>query len=258
MKIFKKLFHRRRFTPLEEKILNAVAQALPPEARERFEAQVAEIVHVQRLRSKEIDLYPGKHGMPKELLFPHGPEEKLLALVHIRVPERQEKVRAEVWVVGRRIFSIELNKSIPKGAGENAQVEKVELIYNPMKPEEVEALSDQEKQKQILDRIYSKLPEEYFEIIGKEKEITVNDWKVYGIEKIRKACLDDANYYILAEKEDLGVVGVKEDEYTGTLYFLCYDDKKGQRIIIPLKEFLEPEFDGWDLEGKYLAQDSEA
>ena len=62
--------------------------------------------------------------------------------------------------------------------------------------------------------------------------------------------LSDGNYYLLADQESLGAVGVREDESSGAIYFLDYNDNRGEKITVGLRKFLET-FDGGQVEGRY-------
>jgi hypothetical protein len=130
------------------------------------------------------------------------------------------------------------------------EVTKVEILRDPMVPASDEDAVDAKRREEILASIQSKLPEEYLGWVGEGKEIFFNEWTVYGLPKIRKMPQRDGNYYLLAEREGMGAVGVKEDEMSGQLYYLDYGDDRGEKISVGLKPFLE-QFDGGKVAGRF-------
>jgi hypothetical protein len=76
----------RTFTPVEERVLAAVASALPPTSAELLRAQIACITSVQRILDwTEINFYARKRGRtrwPEASLFPDRREFQLAAATY--------------------------------------------------------------------------------------------------------------------------------------------------------------------------------
>jgi len=242
-----KLFGRSELSPLERQVLAAVAAELSPSAREILNQQRDLINLIQRhADGKEVNLYVMRRGKPcfeDQFRFPLRVEETQLATVEMLGGGGQKSFRAEVWLVKGRLFSIAFNKPPEKLLEHGVNIAKVKILCDPMKPESKDAVSDEQRREQVLKTIQSKLPEEYLQLVGEGKGIVLNDWAISGIQGIRKVVQRDGNYYLLAEKEGMGAIGVKEDEPSGQIYYLDYGDDQGEKITVGLRKFLE-EFDG--------------
>jgi len=149
-----------------------------------------------------------------------------------------------------QISSIEFNQSPRKKLAKNLEVTKVEILRDPMKPASEETVSDAQRRDEVLKSIQAKLPDEYLQLIGESKSVSINDWVLFSVQAIWKHPKRDGNYYLLAEKEGMGAVGVKEDESSGQLYYLDYGDDRGEKITVSLRKFLE-EFDGGKVAGRF-------
>ena len=89
-----------------------------------------------------------------------------------------------------------------------------------------------------LKTIYSKLPGEYLQLVGESKGVSINGWRVHAVQDILKHPKRDGSYYLLAEKEGM-TIGVKEDEFSGQVYYFDYDDDRGEKITAGLRKFFE-------------------
>jgi hypothetical protein len=237
------LFGRPKPRPLESQVLTAVAAELSMPAREIFNEQIEIVNLIQRhAADKEVNFYVMRGGKPvrdEKMLFPLRQEEVQLAKIEM------VGGRAEVWLVKGRVFSIQFSKPPKIILEKGAKIEKVSILHDPMMSAPSGADSDAK-----LTTIHSKLPDEYTHLVGDGKKIRINDWAIHGVQDIRKIVQQDGNYYLLAEKEGMGVVGVKEDETTGQLYYLDYGDGRGEKISAGLKSFLE-QFDGGKVIGRF-------
>ena len=248
-----KLFSRSRLTSLENQVLAAVSAKLPPTAREIFGHQLDLVNLIQRhADGKEVNLYAMKGGkafIEERFRFPLKSETQL-ASIEMAAKGVQKPVKAEVWLANGRVFSIEFNQAPRNIIDQSANITKVEILLDPMIPTSGEQIIDTKRREEILASIQSKLPDDYLQWISEGKGISFNEWTVYGVPKIRKIPQRDGNYYLLAEKEGMGAVGVKEDETSGQLYYLDYGDDRGEKISVGFKEFLE-EFDGGKVVGRF-------
>jgi hypothetical protein len=113
MALLSTLFGRSRLTPLESRVITAVSVKLQSAARQLFDAQINQINRIQRHPSgKEANFYTMRRGKPcleERFLFPFR-SEALLATVHLNLGEAGRKpLRAELWLVNGRVFSVEFN-----------------------------------------------------------------------------------------------------------------------------------------------------
>jgi hypothetical protein len=247
------LFGASQLTPLESRVIAGVSAKLSPPARQLFDAQMGQVNRIQRHSSgKEVNFYPMRRGKPvydERFLFPLR-TETLLATANLSISGGQNSLRAEVLLVEGWVFSLVFNKP-PGKASENAiHLANVEILRDPMIAASADSASEAKRREEVLAAIRSKLPDEYLQLVGEGKGITVNDWAVSGIQGIRKIVDGDGNYYLLAEKEGMGVIGVREDDSSGQLYYLAYEDGGGEKITVGLRKFLE-EFDGGKVLGRF-------
>lgn len=248
-----KLFGGSQLTALEHQVIAAVSAKLPATARRLFDAQISQVNRIQRHPSgKEANFYTmrrGKPSMEERFLFPLR-TETLLATVRLNLGQQEKSLRAEVWLVNGRVFSVDFNKPPGKTPEYEIHVANVKVLRDPMVAASADLASEAKRREEVLATIRSKLPNEYLQLVGEGKGITVNDWGVSGIQDIRKIVQRDGNYYLLAEKEGMGAVGTKEDESSGQLYYLDYGDDRGEKITVSLRKFFE-EFDGGKVVGRF-------
>jgi len=247
MALLSALFGRPKLSPVESQVLRAVSAELSPTAREVFNKQIDLVNLVQRhADGKEVNLYVMRRGKPvyeEQFLFPLRREVQLANVEMLGG-------RAEVWLVEGWVFSILFDKPPKRILEQGVKIEQVRLLDDPMVAASADSASDAKRREEVRATIRSQLPDEYLQLVGKGKEITVNDWAVSGIQGIRKVVQRDGSYYLLAEKEGMGAVGIKEDESAGQLYYLDYGDDRGEKITVSLRKFLE-EFDGGKVIGRF-------
>ena len=128
------------------------------------------------------------------------------------------------------------------------RVTGTEIHRDPMISDDT--MSHAERRRHALKAIRSKIPEEYLQLVGEGDGLVIKDWAVHAIQDVRKVMLRDGNYYLIADQESLGAVGIREDDLSGQLYFLDYVDNRGEKISVGLRKFLE-EFDGGQVEGRF-------
>jgi hypothetical protein len=235
-------------TPLEQEVLGALSAELPPAAREILAKQRDAINLVQRhAGGKEVNLYAMRRGRPcyeEHLLFPLQLEEAKLATLEIASSTGKTPLRAEVWLVKGWVFSIQFSKAPQEGLQAGARVLSVKVLRDPMM-----AVADVH-QSPNPDELRTKLPDQYLGLVPEGHNVSIKDWVVYSLSNIRSVAQRDGNYYLVAEKVDMGAVALKEDDVSGQLYYLDYGDDHGERITVPLREFLDT-FDGGKVEGRF-------
>lgn len=259
-KLRKKLLYGASFTlrPYEQAVLDAWGEHLPPSARTVLSAQLQRLCSYQRqVLEKDLCFFLlGRKPYPRlspGILFPCRLESCVVARVHVAGSDKagsRNRIRAEVVLHKGQISSIEFNQPPAKKLAHDVEVTKVEILRDPMTPASEETVSDAERREEVLKTIQSKLPDEYLRLVGESKGVSVNEWSVCAVQDIRKIPQRDGNYYLLAEKEGMGAIGVKEDESSGQIYYLDYGDDQGEKITVSLRKFLE-EFDGGKVVGRF-------
>ncbi len=112
-------------------------------------------------------------------------------------------------------FKKEKIKGIPIFSGwltKLAEIDKVKESWYPIGSEYL---------KNYTKLIESKLPEGYMELVEQTEGLEFEQYRILGISEIYATGLDDGNYYHLAEFDD-GIIGIKEGEKTGKMYFCHY------------------------------------
>ena len=96
----------RRFSPLEERLIAAVREVLPPQARGVFDAQIAGITLVQRLppRWSEISFYRQRHGKVDWSDLPAFPRTGEFRLAEVQFSVEGRRYKATLTSIGGHIF----------------------------------------------------------------------------------------------------------------------------------------------------------
>lgn len=255
------------FYPLESRILDEVKSRLSAESGAQLQRQIEVINKIQRLSDgKETNLYQMRHGKPAfddSLRFPYGADEALLASIDLTGPDKRAKLKAEVWLAKGRLFSLVFKKS-PKQffAGMDLksvqpEIANVKIWFDPMHPSSVttsaavdaSALSGwlrewhakgrvtglhsplpEAERTAYLEHIDAQLPYDYLNFVAQTEGATLATCVVYGVAKIRQIVWPEANYYLIAEIEELGALAVKEGDRNAELYLLHYEDNDAQPV----------------------------
>lgn len=248
-----KMLRGSQLTELERQVIAAVSSSLSSAATEIFEAQMSLVNFIQRHSSgKEVNLYPMRRGKPvydERILFPLR-TESLLATVDLIIIGKEHSLRAEILLVEGWVFSLSFNLPPGKTLENNIHINNVRIWCDPMSTTSTGSGSEVKRREESLAKCHSKFPEEYLRLVGDGEGITVRDWAVLGIHRVRKVVQPEGNYYLLAEKAGLGAVGIKEDDYSGQVYYLDYEGGDGETIRVSLQTFFE-EFDGGKIIGRF-------
>jgi hypothetical protein len=244
----------------ESWIVSQVEARLEPTTAERLRKQIDVVNRVQRLtEGKEVNLYQIREGKPSfndDLRFSDKRMEARLATVTVKNPNNKEKLKADVWTVTGRVFSINFNKppkpffaaiglsNIPSDAVE------VKILYDPMHPalaQHAEAIALDKltgwvsewcacglisnvrtpltpaAREAALDQIDVVLPSDYLQLVEQTDGAQAGSWVIHGPTDIRSIIMPDSTYYILAEavasgKEGARTLAVRAESDDGMLY----------------------------------------
>ncbi len=247
-----------KLRPYEQGVLDAWRRELSPAGNALLSAQLQELCSYQRqVLDKDLCFFPlGRKPylrLPSEILFPCRLESCVVARIHVAGGDKagsRSRLRADVVLHKGQVSSIEFNQPPGRKLARDVEVTKVEILRDPMIPASDETTSEAQRREEVLKTINSRLPDEYLELAGESKGAPINEWAVCAVQDIWKIPQRDGNYYVLAVKEGMGIVGIKEDESSGQFYYLDYDSHYGERITVSLRKFFE-QFDGGKVVGRF-------
>lgn len=247
-------FNNKGFTPLEKKLLWELYELFDSDIQSKLKAQIEYFEPKRKWRqfwekSMSMELYgSNENPLSDDLRYKRKDESKLAT---IRFKFKDEKYNIEfdnyegrIWgwkirpnpmnimklelidITSKKInndpnsfiqssLKKEKLKSIPDIDGILAKLNNIEPINQVFEPIGAEYLEN------YINRIDSKLPSEYLDIIQQSEGVDFREFSILGISEIRTTGLDDGNYYHLAEFDD-GILAVKEEEKNGNLYFCHY------------------------------------
>jgi hypothetical protein len=185
----------RRFSPLEEKLLEAVRRALAPSARAIFDAQVAAITKVQRHPEwTEIAFYRMRGGKVDWKGVPLFPRSEELPLAEVRFKAGGRAFKARLTAIDGHIFDFAVTPG-PKG------VAFAEWEGDPS----VAALSDPEDRSapapvEVVPDAWRDFLAEVLSSRGAPDAPRAHpEWALYGDGEAYRVALDEGEFLILAE-----------------------------------------------------------
>lgn len=252
---------RRTFAPLEQGVLEAVEAALGGDARERYRRQIEAVNKVQRHGgAREVNLYRLHGGRPRNdpaIAFADQRLEAELARVRFRVPGEGRTRSATVHLVQGFVFSLVFDPPAePVLERDDVEIVEVRLVSDPERerepagprpaadPEDLTGglrrwnerfgLSavgrplTRDERRERLGEIPARLPADYLRLTEQAEGFVVGPWKVHGLREVYGIALDEAEYQVLAELRDRGVVAVQNE--TSDLFFLPFDGRPRRRV----------------------------
>jgi len=247
-------FNNKGFTNLEKNLLSELYELFDSEIQTKLKAQIEYFEPKRKWRqywekSMSIELYgDNENPLSDNSRYKRKDESKLAT---IRFKTNNEKYHIEfnnydgrIWgwkirpnpksimkvttinVTSKKInndpnsfaqstFKKEKLKSIPKFNGLIGELNNIQSINQVFEPIGAEFLEN------YIKKIDSKLPIEYLDIIRQSEGIDFREFSILGISEIRSTGLDDGNYFHLAEFDD-GILAVKEEDKSGTVYYCHY------------------------------------
>jgi hypothetical protein len=264
---------RPLLSPLEKRLVDALADHLTAEARLLLSKQIEYFNFVRRdSDDKEVNfnhIERRKSVFDPTLLFPVAAEEVRLGRISFVTPDKPKPFRVDFWIVHGHLFSLEFNES-PRGINaDNIEIRDVRILADPMTPQAAEPRRSKEPEAltawpgewsrkwrlanlseplpepqrcRILDQLDSTLPADYLELVGQTEGLEVQGSVVYGLSGVRSVVLPAANYYVLAEFADRGVLAVKQGQSDGRVYFVDYEgqeEEMGSSFHMAVERLLE-------------------
>jgi len=81
-----------------------------------------------------------------------------------------------------------------------------------------------------LSRVDAELPQDYLEITEQTEGLEFKDCAVFGLSDVREFAGDDGNYYLLAELNGRGVLGVRAGSQDRRVFYLGYDHDQDEYL----------------------------
>ena len=234
-----------RLRGYETLCIDAWKEKLSDDAAALLQSQL-KLLEVNRRYAKDklLCLYPlvikTRENWPRSILFPCDLDEVAVARITLGTPGRDasETNIAEIKLSHGRFFGLEF-KEPPKPLLKGARVEAVTVMIDPMEPFPHEANGLDERQRdKLLTTINATLPEEYRAMGAITGSMVINGWQINNVTHIRKIAQFDGNFYVIAEKEGLGIIGLREGSRTGQSYYVGNEDARPVEITTPLAEFI--------------------
>ena len=128
--------NRSKLNPIETRVVEVIAAALPEDSAALLRSQVSLINKVQRIdQDREVDFYhmeKGRPAFPDTLLFPNRADEFQLARVHLTDVATGHQSKAIVSLVKGRLFCIEFSHTPRDLRGSSDLKIEIEQLNSPM------------------------------------------------------------------------------------------------------------------------------
>jgi hypothetical protein len=179
----------RRYSPLEQSLLQAVRGALPPAVQPIFDAQVAAVSRVQRHPHwTEIVFYRLRRGKVDWTDVPTMPRVDEFPLAEVRFQAAGRSYKARLTAIKGHICDFAITPSprdVAFAAWESEA--QVRLLSDPLDvtaPPSVEPL-----------------PEAWRRFLDENSHTDVGRWVLYGATDTYRVALDEGEFLVLAERE---------------------------------------------------------
>jgi hypothetical protein len=209
----------RRFSPLEERLLAAVREVLPPQAHPTFDAQVAGITLVQRLPHwTEISFYRRQHGKVDWSSIPTFPRTGEFPLAEVRFSAEGRPYKATLASIDGHIFDFTVTPS-PKAVAFAVwdATPSSRLLSDPLIAESA--------------RAPERMPVEWSEFLARRPERPhPDDWTFHDADTAYRTTLDEGEFLVLAERGGDEFVMHRIEPPASSLFYLASHDATPQPI----------------------------
>ncbi len=202
----------RRFSPLEQRLIAAVREILPPQAQPIFDAQVAGITLVQRpLGWNELNFYRLQHGKVDWGDIPAFPHRGEFPLAEVRFNAAGRRYKATLHSVGGQIFQFAVTPS-PKMVAFAAWegVPSARLLNDPLVAG--------------AGRAPEAIPPAWREFLARGPRPQAADWTLYDSDTAYRTTLSQGEFVILAERAGDEFVMQRVEPPASKLFYLASHD----------------------------------
>jgi hypothetical protein len=218
---------RRRFSPLEERLIAAVREVLPPQAQPTFDAQVAGITLVQRpLGWNEINFYRRRHGKVDWSDIPAFPHTGEFPLAEVRFSAAGKRYKATLTSIGGHIFDFAITPS-PKA------IAFVSWDGSPCPRLLTDPLVAQSS------RAPQPVPPAWRELLARRPRQQIGGWTLYDTDTAYRTTLREGEFVILAERAGDEFVMHRVEPAASELYYLASHDGTPEPIKGPLDDVFQ-------------------
>jgi len=230
-----------KLRPYEKACLETWRVILPTEGRLLLDQQLKKLTFLQRQVNGKLLCFYDKSDKtwPDALLFPCRLAKRSAARITLKGGHNRKEilVKCNIMLCEGRFFGLEFNK-FPEILKDGFNVIESNELLNPMLP----CFNDGKKNKtesHLTAAIDSKLPADYPFLLSNAKNNLFNGWHIYNFDQIRKVVQLDQNFWVIAEKDGRGAIGVLEDDQSGQLYYLNQEDDELIKIMTSFEAFLK-------------------
>lgn len=216
-----------KFRPWEQAAINAWLHEEDSDVQEIASRQLGLVIGFFRhLRGASVYLnyapsflYGGE--FPE---FSSLPLEKQMAEVQLSI--NGQNVKCQVWAIRGHIAILEFSK-LPRRIPRSAEVQVLGVKTGPFK-------SDRKR-----DELAASLPADYVEVAGGPSDKLEQDGiGIMNLDLVYTVNLDSGEYWMLAEKPDIGMLGVPTEGDGRVVWFLYYDGREPRRLSSSFREAL--------------------
>ena len=199
-----------------------------------------------------------------EDLFVLRVEEVSVARVWLGTKEYpQVEIKVDVVLHRGRLSSLEFNKS-PKAFRDRLTVTKVKTLVDPMLHCEVPvpiSLTDiagdfqefllrinatnlhKPLSRLLIDEfartIDAKIPTDYMKLAEVTDGVTIESWRIHGLQQLRRISQPTGNYYLLAEATDGRAIAILQEDEDMQLYIVDPEDDSPKSVNQSLLDYIE-------------------
>jgi hypothetical protein len=235
-----------RLRPYEMACLEVWRTLLTSEGLSLLDQQLKRLSFLQRQANGKLLCFydvndESAQHWPDDLLFPCRLTEAQVARItlHPTSDKSTSPIKAHIILSRGRFFGLEFSKP-PAFLVNGFEVLKSDVLLDPMLQLSEDRCREM-KRDQLIEAIDAKLPDEYLALVANAGNTEINGWQIYDIPKVRKIVQPEKNYYLVAEKEGRGAIGVVEEDQSGQIYYLDYEDDVPVKIQTSLQAFCASE-----------------
>ena len=218
----------RTFTPVEERLLGEISNALPEHIRQVYRKQIQSINKVQRyLDWTEINFYHLRKGRPDWGSVQQFRRTDEFTLASVGYRTKGIDFKTTLKGVSGHIFSLVTRPSIKQYS-----FEKIETIHYVRIHDDPTFLSS----KEIPTR--DKLPPEYLEHIEKEGADNIRGWNILEPSKVYQISLSADDFLILAERQGAEYLMTRDNLCDQGIYYASVVEGKIYKEEGPLTEIM--------------------
>ena len=208
----------QRFSPLEERLIAAVRDVLPPQAQPTFDAQVAGITLVQRHPQwTEISFYRRRHGKVDWSDIPAFPHTGEFPLAEVRFSAEGRRYKATLTSIAGHIFDFAVTprpKAVAFATWDAAPSSR--LLSDPL----------------IVHsgRAPEPIPAAWREFLARRPRQQKDDWTFHDADTAYRTTFDEGEFLILAERAGDEFVMHRIEPPASSLFYLASHDATPEPI----------------------------